>query len=57
MELTDTENRLLVARRGRDGAEEGGGKMGEGNQKVQTSNYKMNTSWGCNVQHDDYIIL
>ena len=31
------------------------GKMGEGGQKVQTSSYKINKSWGCNVQHGDYI--
>ena len=24
--------------------------MGKGGQKVQTSSYEMNTSWGCNVQ-------
>ena len=28
--------------------------MGEGSQRVQTSNYKMNKCWGCNVQHGDY---
>ena len=27
----------------------GVGKMGEGGQKVQTSTYKINTSWGGNV--------
>lgn len=31
-----------------------GGGMGEGHQKVQTSIYKINKTWGCNVQHDDY---
>ena len=31
----------------------GVGEMGEGGQK-QTSGYKTNESWGCNVQHDDY---
>ena len=30
------------------------GKMGEGVQEVQTSSYKRNKAWGCNVQHDDY---
>lgn len=30
------------------------GEMDEGSQKVQTSSYKINTSWGCNVQHGDY---
>ena len=28
------------------------GKMGEGGQKAQTSNYKM--SWEYNLQNDDY---
>ena len=28
-----------------------GGKIGEAGQKVQTSSYKMNKSWGCNAQH------
>ena len=23
-------------------------------KKVQTLSYKINKSWGCNVQHDDY---
>ena len=41
--LIDTENRLVAAR---DGV--GVGKMGEGNQKVQTSSYKLNKSEGCN---------
>ena len=30
-----------------------GGKMGEGGQKVQTSSYKINKSWGYKVQHGD----
>ena len=29
------------------------GKMGEGGQKVQISSYKINKSWGCDVQHGD----
>ena len=28
--------------------------MGEGGQKVNTSSYKINKSWGYNVQHGDY---
>ena len=28
--------------------------MGDGGQKLQTSSYKINKSWGCNVQHGDY---
>ena len=27
--------------------------MGEGGQKVQGSSYKINKSWGDNVQHGD----
>ena len=30
------------------------GKMGEGNQKLQTSSYTVNKSCGCNVQHGNY---
>lgn len=30
------------------------GKMGEGSQKVHTSNYKINKPRGGNVQHGDY---
>ena len=31
------------------------GKMSEGRgQKTQTSSYKINKSWGCNVLHGDY---
>ena len=47
--LTDTENRLVVAR-----VAGAWGEMGEGSQKVQTSGYKLNKSWGCNVQHGNY---
>ena len=42
-ELIETESRLVVAR-----GEVG--EMGEGYQKVQTSNYKINKFWECNVQ-------
>ena len=31
-----------------------GHEMGEGGQKLQTSSYKINKLWGCNVQHDGY---
>ena len=47
--LIDTENKLVVARSG--GWELG--KMGEVGQKIQTSSYKINKSWGGNVQHGD----
>ena len=30
------------------------GELGEGGQKVQTSTYKINKLWGCNVQYADY---
>ena len=29
-------------------------EVGEGDQKIQISNYKINKSWGCNVQDGDY---
>ena len=28
--------------------------MDEGGEKVQTSSYKINKCWGCDMQHDDY---
>ena len=31
-----------------------GSEVGEGDQKVQTSNYKIHKFWGCNVQQGDY---
>ena len=46
--ILDIENKLVVARG------QVVGKMGEGGQKVQTSSYKINKSWGCDVQHGDY---
>ena len=49
--LIDTENRLVVAR---DGMWEMG-KMDEGGQKVHTSSYKTNKSWGCNIEHGDIV--
>lgn len=33
---------------------EGVGKVGKGNKKEQTSNYKINKSWEYNVQHVYY---
>ena len=45
-EVKDMENRPVNAGTG--------GKMGKGGQRVQTSIYKINKSWGCNVQHGDY---
>ena len=33
------------------GGGEGGGQRGKEGQKVQTSSYKINKTWGCNVQH------
>ena len=32
----------------------GEGELDEGGQKVQTSSYKINKHYGCNVQHDKY---
>ena len=45
-------NRLVVARSG--GGKWEVGEMGEGCQKVQTSRYKINKSWGWKVQHNDF---
>lgn len=46
----DTKNRMVVAR-GDEGW--GMGKMSERGPEVQTSSYRINKSWGCNVQHGD----
>ena len=32
----------------------GVGKMSKGDQKIQTSSYKINMSWECNRYHGDY---
>ena len=48
--LIDTENRSVVS----SGRVWEGWKMDEGGQKVQTSSYKINRCWGCEVQHGDY---
>lgn len=29
--------------------------MGEGSQKIQTSSYKVNKSWGYSVQNINYV--
>lgn len=47
----DIKNSLMVAR-GLPGLEVG--EMGKGSQKAQTSNYKINKSWGSNVQCGEY---
>ena len=44
----DIKNKLVVIRA------LGLSKMGEGSQKVQIANYKLNKSQGRNVQHGDY---
>lgn len=36
------------------GVEWGVRGLDEGGQKMQTSNYKINMSWGYNIQPDDY---
>ena len=28
--------------------------MNEGSEKEQTCSYKINKSWGCNIEHGDY---
>ena len=30
------------------------GEMGAGDQTAQTSSYKLNKLWGCNLQHGEY---
>lgn len=35
----------------------GWGETGEGSQKVQTSSYKMNESWGCNITWQLQLII
>ena len=48
-ELIDADNRLMIAGgRGWKVSE-----TGEGGQNVQTSSYKIDKSWGCNIQHSD----
>ena len=32
----------------------GGGEMDERSQKVQTSSYKINKPWGCDIQQGEY---
>ena len=41
----------MVARAGKEVQVD---KRDEGGQKLQTSSYKINKSWRCNVQHGDY---
>ena len=43
--LIETESRMVVAK------DRGCGKWGDVGQKMQTSSYKLNKFWGCNVQH------
>lgn len=33
----------------------GMGKIGEGDSEVHTTSYKIKKTWGCNIQHRDYI--
>ena len=32
-------------------------EIGKGDQKLQTSRYKISKSWGCNIQHGDYSLI
>ena len=48
--LIDSGKRFMIARDARWRV----GKMGEEGQKVQTFSYKLNKSWGYDLQHDDY---
>ena len=49
VKFIDTQNRLVVAGSGGWRL----GEMGEEGQRVPTCSYKINKSWGCNVQHGD----
>ena len=51
--LIDTENKLVTAIHREWGM--GGGEMGEGGQKVQTSRYQINKCWRCDAQHSDLV--
>ena len=48
--LMEKENRLVVGR----GEELGEGELDEGDQKIKTSNNKINMYQGYNVQHEKY---
>ena len=50
-ELIDTDNRYVVAR----GEGWGVSEVHEWSQKVQTSNYKISKSQGCNAQRGDTV--
>ena len=50
MELIDTETELVVAKVRWWGV----GKIDKGCQKLQTSSYKINKSWGDSVQHGNH---
>ena len=45
---SDTENKLVVARG------EVGGRMSEGGEEVQFSDYKTRKTWESSIQHKEY---
>lgn len=45
-QLIDTENRLVFAR----GGSLGMGERGEERQKIPTPSFKINKTWGCDLQ-------
>lgn len=51
--LIDTNNKLVDTKRGQEGGR-GHWWNGLSGQKIQSSGYKINKSWGCNVQHGNY---
>ena len=54
--LSGVITREISYRKQTDGCQRGrgwGSEMGEGSQEVQISDYKINKSWGSNVQHGD----
>ena len=48
-----TENHDFIETKNRWVGFVGGGGTGWSDLKVQTSSHKINTFWGCNIQHGD----
>ena len=48
---SETQRRVVFVR----GRGQGVGEMSEGGQNSQTSSYKVNRSWGYNLQYGDYV--
>ena len=52
----DTENKVVVAA-GTCVGGRGMDKLGKGSQKLYTSSYNINNSWGSTVLHGDYYMV